>query len=101
MRDPKTSVALYTVSSDLDAARIVQQVGGRTTKAIVAMLASSSDPLHGDLQVIASMLHGSMVGVSRRLLESGAAEKQLAGVRQELIFLSCSYLAACSARAGN
>ncbi len=101
MRDPKTSVALYTVSSDLDAARIVQQVGGRTTKAIVAMLASSSDPLHGDLQVIASMLHGSMVGVSRRLLESGAAEKQLAGVRQELIFLACSYLAACSARAGN
>src|ERR1700680_2789223 len=30
MRDAKTSVALYSVSSDLDAARIVQQIGTRS-----------------------------------------------------------------------
>ena len=99
MRDPRTSVALYAVSSDVDAAKIVQQTGGRSNKAIVAMLESSSEVLHGDLQVIASMLQGAMVGVSRRLLESNAVEKQFAAVRQELIFLACSYLTACSTRA--
>jgi hypothetical protein len=55
--------------------------------------------LHGDAPLVASMLQGAMVGVSRRLLESNAAEKQFAAVRQELIFLACSYLRACSGRA--
>jgi hypothetical protein len=36
--------------------------------------------------------------VSRRMLESGAPEKQFAVLRQELIVLACAYLAACSAR---
>ena len=98
MRDVKKSVALYTVSSDLNAAKIVQQTGGRAKKAIAAMLASSCQQLHGDLRLIASMLQGAMVGVSRRLLESNAPEKQLDAVREELIFLACSYLNACSTR---
>ena len=99
MRNPKTSVALYAVSSDVDSARIVQQTGGRTNKAIVGMLETSSDPLQGNAALVASMLQGAMVGVSRRLLESNAAEKQFAAARQELIFMACSYLRACSARA--
>jgi AcrR family transcriptional regulator len=99
MRDAKTSVALYAVSSDLDAARIVQQIGTRSNKAIVRMLESASDPLTTDAQLVASMLQGAMVGVSRRMLESGAAEKQFDGLRRELIFMACAYVDACSARA--
>src|SRR6202046_3267082 len=37
MKDAKTSVALYSVSSDVDGARIVQQMGVRSNKAIVRM----------------------------------------------------------------
>src|ERR1700729_4133063 len=37
MRDAKTSVALYSVSSDVDGAKIVQQMGVRSNKAIVGM----------------------------------------------------------------
>jgi AcrR family transcriptional regulator len=98
MRDAKTSVALYSVSSDVDGATIVQQVGARSNKAIVAMLASASEPLSEakDPQVVASMLQAAMVGVSRRLLESNAPEKQFDTVRQELIFFVTSYLKACS-----
>jgi AcrR family transcriptional regulator len=98
MRDAKTSVALYSVSSDVDGAKIVQQVGTRSNKAIVAMLASASDPLSEakDPQVVASMLQAAMVGVSRRLLESNAPEKQFDTVRQELIFFVTAYLKACS-----
>jgi AcrR family transcriptional regulator len=98
MRDAKTSVALYSVSSDVDGARIVQQMGTRSNKAIVRMLESASDPLTTDPQLVASVLQGAMVGVSRRMLESGAAEKQLDLLSRELIFVACAYLDACSAR---
>ncbi len=92
MRDAETSVALYSVSSDVDGAKIGQQMGIRSNKAIVRMLESTSDPLPADPQLVASMLQGAMVGVSRRMLESGAAEKQLDVSRRELIFMACAYL---------
>jgi AcrR family transcriptional regulator len=98
MRDVKTSVALYAVSSDVDAARIVQQMGIRSNKAIVRMLASACEPLTTDPQLVASMLQGAMVGVSRRILESGTPEKQFETLGRELIFASCAYLDACSTR---
>ena len=98
MRDAKTSVALYSVSSDVDGAKIVQQMGVRSNKAIVGMLSTAREPLTRDPQLVASMLQSAMVGVSRRLLESGASEKQFETLRQELIFFACAYLEACSAR---
>jgi hypothetical protein len=98
MRDAKTSVALYSVSSDVDGAKIVQQTGVRSNKAIVRMLESTCDPLATDPQLVASMLQGIIVGISRRMLESGVAEKQLDALRRELIFMACAYVDACSAR---
>jgi AcrR family transcriptional regulator len=98
MRDAKTSVALYSVSSDVDAAKIVQQIGTRSNKAIVRMLESACDPLKTDPRLVASMLQGTMVGVSRRILESNAPEKELDTLRRELIFVACAYMDACSAR---
>ena len=98
MRDVKTSLALYSVSSDVDGVRIVQQIGVRSNEAIAAMLASSCEPMTKDPQLVASMLQGAMAGVSRRLLESDAPEKQFAALREELVLLACAYLAACSTR---
>jgi AcrR family transcriptional regulator len=98
MRDAKTSVALYSVSSDVDGVKIQQQMGLRSNKAIVAMLESAREPLMKDPQLVASMLQGAMAGVSRRLLESGAPEKQFESLRQELIFLVSAYLEAASVR---
>ncbi len=97
-RNAKTSVALYAVSSDVDGAKIVQQMGIRSNKAIVRMLEFASEPLTTDPQLVAAMLQGAMVGVSRQLLESGAPEKQFDSLRRELIFVACTYLDACSAR---
>jgi AcrR family transcriptional regulator len=98
MRDVKTSVAFYSVSADVDGAQIVQQVGIRSNKAIVDMLATAREPLTKDPQLVASMLQSGMVGVSRRLLESSVPETQFDALRQELIFFACAYLNACSAR---
>jgi AcrR family transcriptional regulator len=98
MRDAKTSVALYSVSSDVDGAKIAQKTGMRSNKAIVGMLKTAKEQLTTDPQLIASMLQGAMVGVSRRLLESTTPEEQFDTLRRELIFLACAYLNACSAR---
>ncbi len=94
MSDVKTSAALYAVSSDLDGARIARLKGLRTHKAIAGMLASSPVPLATDPELIATMLQGAMVGVSRRLLESPHPGQQFPRIREELIFLACSYLEA-------
>lgn len=103
MRDAKTSVALYSVSSDVDGARIAQQIGARSHKAIVRMLATASDPLTPgpltpDPHLVASMLQAAMVGVSRRMLESNDPEKEFDTLHRELIFVACAYLDACSTR---
>lgn len=96
MRNVNTSVALYAVSSDVDGVKIAQEMGIRVNHAIVAMLKTAREQLTADPQLVASMLHGTMVGVSRRLLESPAPEKQFDAVRQELIFLARAYLNARS-----
>lgn len=98
MRDAKTSVALYSVSSDVDGARIVQELGIKSNKAIAGMLKTASDQLTTDPQLVASMLQGAMAGVSRRLLESTAPEKQFDHLNRELILMACAYLDVCSAR---
>ena len=98
MKDAKASAALYSVSSDVDGAKIVQQMGVRTNKAIVEMLSTAREPITKDPQLVVSMLQGAMVGVSRRLLESNAPEKQFESLRWELIFFVSAYLEASSVR---
>jgi AcrR family transcriptional regulator len=98
MRDVKTSVALYSVSSDVDGAKIVQQIGVRVNKAMLEMFASAREPLTKDVQLVASMLQAALAGVSRRMLESADPEKEFETLHRELIFFVCAYLQACSAR---
>jgi len=98
MKDAKSSVALYAVSSDVDGARIVQEMSIRSNRAIVSMLKTAREQLTTDLELVASMLQGVMFGVSRRLLESAAPEKQFHILQQEMIFLARAYLSACSTR---
>jgi AcrR family transcriptional regulator len=101
MRDAKTSVALYSVSSDVDGARIVQAMSVKSNKAIVGMFKTSSERLTADPQIVASVIQGAMAGVSRRLLESAAPERQFEPLRRELILMACAYLDACSKRSSN
>jgi len=98
MKDAKASVALYSVSSDIEGAKIAQEAAMKSNKAVVALLKTASEQLTTDPQLVASMLQGVMVGVSRRLLESTAPEKPFDALLRELIFLSRTYLNACSKR---
>jgi hypothetical protein len=99
MKDTKASVALYAVSSDIDGAKLAQEMGVRANRAVVAMLMTAKEQMAADPQLVASMLQGVMAGVSRRLLESAAPEEQFDVLQQEMIFLARAYLKACSTRA--
>jgi AcrR family transcriptional regulator len=99
MKVAKTSAALYSVSSDVDGAKIVQQIATRIHQAIVQMLRTASNPLATDPALVAAMLQSSMAGVIRILLESSTPETQFDALRDELIFSACAYLDACSTRA--
>ena len=96
MRDAATSVALYSVSSDVDGAQVVRETGIRFNKAVVEMLKTAKEQLTADPQLIAAMLQAVLAGVSRRLLESAAPEKQFDVLRQESIVLARAYLNARS-----
>ena len=96
MKDVNTSLALYSVGGDVDAEKIVRQVGIRTSKAVAEMLETTHEQLTEDPRLVASMLQGTMAGVSRRLLESRSPEKEVESFRRELIVLACAYLDACS-----
>jgi hypothetical protein len=62
------------------------------------MLETAPEQLTTDPRIVASMLQGTMAGVSRRMLESRSPEKELETFRRELIVLACAYLNACSAQ---
>ena len=98
MRDAKTSVALYSVSSDGDGVKMARQMGVRSNKAIVEMLKTSREALTKDPQAVAAVLQGAMGGVSRRLLESVTPEREFELLREELIAMACAYLESCTQR---
>lgn len=92
MRNVQTSVALYSVSSDVDAMRIVKRTAARFNKAISDLLTTASEPLATDPELVASILQGAMAGVSRRLLESDHPARNLDSFRQELVLFVGAYL---------
>ncbi len=96
MKDAKASAALYSVSSDVDGARISRAMSQKAHRAIVAMLVTSSDELTTDPGLVAAMLQAAMAGVSRRMLESASPESDYERLREELVVLVCAYLRACS-----
>jgi AcrR family transcriptional regulator len=101
MKDIKTSVTLYSVSSDVEGSKIAAKTALRINKAIASMLATAREPLEKDPQLVASIVQAAMAGVSRRLLESASPEKNLEPLKQELLLMLRSYLDASIARDGN
>jgi AcrR family transcriptional regulator len=98
MRNAKASVAMYSISADVDGMKIARQIGLHSGKTVAAMFATTSDPPLSDPNLVAAMLTSAMAGISRRLLEGPSPEKHVDPLKQELIFLARVYLRACSAR---
>jgi len=95
MRDPKTSRALYAVSSDVDGAKIATGAEARVNKAIVGLLESAPEVLTTDLKLVATVLQSIITGVKRHLLESDMPEAQFEGMQRELVLVVRGYVRAC------
>ncbi len=98
MKDVKTSVALYSVSADVDGARIGREIGNQCIQAIAETLTSAAEPLTIDPELAATVLYAAMVGVARKLLDAPAPEKQSEALQRELITMATAYLEACTVR---
>ena len=95
MRDPKKSRALYAVSSDVEGAKITASAMARVNHAIVDLLQSAPEVLTTDLQLMATVLQGTISGVKRQLLESVMLEAQFEVMQRELVLVVRSYVRAC------
>jgi hypothetical protein len=78
--------------------KIARRNAARMNQAIVGMLGTAPEGFTTDIQLVAFMVQGVMVGVSRRLLESDAPQRQVEALRKELALLVCTYLEASSQR---
>jgi hypothetical protein len=94
MKESKVSLALYSVSSDVDGIRIVEELRVRTTAALTRALATAPERLVIDLELAAFMLQGVMTGVSRRMLEARIPAKEHDRLCEELANMLCAYVVA-------
>ena len=101
VKNLKTSIALYSVSSDVDGWKIAKEVGNRINKSIASLLATAKEPLSKDGRLVASMVQGAMAGVGRTILESASPEKDYRLLRQELVFMTQVYVEACFSKGAN
>lgn len=90
MHEPKTSVALYAVSADVDGVSVVREIGDELQGMVVTMLKTAKEDVT-DPECVASVLMGAIAGVSRRLVESKDPERSYPGFKQELDLMVRAY----------
>lgn len=91
------SVALYKVAPDVGGAALVKQTAQRLRKAIEAMLLTALDVKLSPDRFAIDMMLSAMSGAMRSALEAGASPPMFRKVREHLVLLCQSYLAAAIA----
>jgi hypothetical protein len=95
------SLALYQIAADVGGPALVKRLGQRSRKALEAMLRTAPDIASPPDKFAVEMMFAAMGGATRYVLESGASPSMIRGLRQQLVVLCQSYMAAQPAqRAG-
>jgi AcrR family transcriptional regulator len=90
------SVALYRVAPDVGGPALIKRVMQRLRKAIEGMLQTAPDlKMQPDKFAIAMML-AAMSGAMRSVLEAGGSPAMMRRLREQLVLLCQSYLAAAT-----
>jgi AcrR family transcriptional regulator len=98
MQRADISIALYKVAPDVGGLALVKQTGERLRKAIESMLLTAPDlKLSADRFAIDMML-SAMSGAIRSALEAGASPAMFRKMREHLVLLCQSYMAAATAK---
>jgi len=92
------SIALYKVAPDVGGPALVKQTGQRLRKAIEAMLLTAPDLKLSPDRFAIDMMLAAMSGAMRSALEAGASPAMFGKLREHLVLLCQSYMAAATAR---
>jgi AcrR family transcriptional regulator len=94
MQRADISVALYKVAPDVGGPALVKQSGQRLRKAIEAALLNAPDLKLSPDRFAIDMMLSAMSGAMRSALEAGASPAMFRKVREHLVLLCQSYMAA-------
>ena len=98
MQRADISVALYKVAPDVGGPALVKQTGQRLRKAIEAMLLTAPDLKLSPDKFAIDMMLSAMSGAMRSALETGASAAMSRKMREHLVLLCQSYMAAATAK---
>ena len=88
------SVALYKVAPEVGGPALVKQTGQRLRKAIDSMLLTAPDLKLSPDKFAIDMMLAAMSGAMRSALEAGSSPAMFRKVREHLVLLCQSYMAA-------
>jgi len=88
------SLALYQFAANVGGPALVKRVGQRSRKALEAMLQTAPDLASPPDKFAVEMMFAAMAGATRYVLEAGAAPAMIRNLRQHLVVLCQSYMAA-------
>jgi AcrR family transcriptional regulator len=94
MARPDISTALYRIAADVGGPALVKRLSRRSQKALAAMLRTAPDAVLHQQEFAIQMMFGAMAGATRSVLEAGAAPAMLRKLREHLVLLCQSYVAA-------
>jgi AcrR family transcriptional regulator len=98
MADIDVSLALYQIAADVGGPALVKRMGQRLRKALAALLQTAPDMASPPDPFAVEMMYAAMAGTTRHVLEAGAAPAMIRNLRQHLVVLCQSYMAAHVAR---
>jgi AcrR family transcriptional regulator len=91
------SIALYSIASELGGAALVKRMGERARRALKATLRTAPDAHFPQEDFAVQMMLSAMAGTTRSVLEAGASTVMVRRLREQLVLLCQSYMAAVAA----
>ena len=98
MQRADISIALYKVAPDVGGPALVKRTGQRLRKAIESMLVTAPDLKLSPDRFAIDMMLSAMSGAMRSALEAGASPTMFRKMREHLVLLCQSYMAAATAK---
>ncbi len=92
------SMALYRIAADVGGPALIKRVAQRSRKALEAMLQTAPDTALPPDRFAIEMMFAAMAGATRSVLETGASRAMVRKLREHLVLLCQSYMAAVTAR---
>ena len=91
MIEPRVALALYSVSSDVDGLGITEDLRLRNESAFKQALLSAPEKLRVDTSLAAFTMQSTMIGISRRILESKIPAREHEALREQMVVMLCAY----------